>query len=101
MIEFPTMVYRVPGAHIGPNGTTYDFLGVNNQEEFDAAIAAGWSESVGLAAGIIREVREAKAAIKEITPPIRAEMEKKARKIGVPFNARTSDKVLAERIAAA
>jgi hypothetical protein len=34
-MEFPTIVYRVPGRHLRPHGT-YDYAGANTQEEFDA-----------------------------------------------------------------
>ena len=42
MIEFPTMVHRCPGRHSIAGGS-YDYIGVNDQQELDAVLAAGWS----------------------------------------------------------
>ena len=42
MIEFPTMVHRCPGRHSVAGGS-YDYIGVNDQQELDAVLAAGWS----------------------------------------------------------
>ena len=44
-MEFPTIVYKAKGSHIRPHGT-YDFVGVNTQEEFDAKLSEGWFESL-------------------------------------------------------
>lgn len=43
---FPTLVYKIPGAHFGPKGTTYDYLGVRNQDELDSAIQRGYFVSL-------------------------------------------------------
>ena len=42
MTEFPTMVHRCPGRHSVAGGS-YDYIGVNDQQELDAVLAAGWS----------------------------------------------------------
>jgi len=39
---FPTMVYCSPGIQRKPGGGTYDFDGVQTQEELDKKLAAGW-----------------------------------------------------------
>lgn len=107
MTDFPEMVYRVPGSHRGFRGNTFDFMGVNSAEELKAAQAAGWHLKIedAIAAvqakAVIAEVVEAQEAIDEISPATRDELEQKARELGVSFNARTKDEVLAERIAAA
>ncbi len=103
MTDFPTIVYRVPGPHRGPRGTTYAYLGVDDKTALAAAKAAGWHETLDAAigGGVIREVTEAKAAVSEIDPKTREELEAQAKKLGVSFNARTRDEVLAERIAEA
>lgn len=107
MSEFPDMVYRVPGQHVGPAGHTYDFLGVDDAAAMKAALASGWHRTIGdaiaalSAKAVIAEVVEAREAVAEIDPATREELEAKAKALGVSFNARTRDSVLAERIAAA
>ena len=67
--------------------------------------AAGWFPSYEEALGgkrakkIIASAEAFEDAIDEVSAPTRDELESKARQIGVSFNARTSDKKLAERIA--
>ena len=39
---FPTMVYCSPGIQRKPGGGTYDFDGVQTQEELDNKLATGW-----------------------------------------------------------
>lgn len=63
--DFPTMVYRTPGQHHGPAGTTYDFLGINNASDLKAALAKGWHASLAEAAATkpakeVIEIAEAK-----------------------------------------
>lgn len=102
MSDFPTIVYRLGGMY-PMTGGTYDCMGVDDADALIAALAAGWYASLEAAMGgkAVREMVEAKAAIAEITPEGRSEMEAKARKLGVRFNARTTDAVLAERLAEA
>jgi hypothetical protein len=103
--DFPEIVYRVPGLHREQNGGTFSYLGVNNQDELDAALADGWrltlAEAIAgvEAQAVVAEVVEAQDAIDDISPATRDELEAKAKELGVSFNSRTSDKVLAQRIA--
>lgn len=108
MSEFPDMVYRVPGLHNTGGGETFDYKGVNDQDELDAALADGWHrtlpDAIGAvvsAAEVIEAVSEAQDAIDDVTPATRDELEQKAKELGVSFNSRTSDAVLAQRIAEA
>lgn len=107
MSQFPDIMYRVPGRHYGADGRGFDYIGVNTAEEVLAAIDEGWHLSIEdaiatLDAGeVIDEVAEAKAVLADIDGDLRAALEAEARALKVSFNARTSDKVLAERIAAA
>jgi uncharacterized membrane-anchored protein len=100
-------MYRVPGRHYGADGRGFDYIGVNTAEEVLAAIDEGWHLSIedaiaALDAGeVIDEVAEAKAVLADIDGDLRAALEAEAKALKVSFNARTSDKVLAERIAAA
>lgn len=105
MTDFPTIMYRVPGPHKKPRGGTYGYRGADDQEAFDALLAKGWFPSyeeaaAGKIAGKIIEAAEAfEDAVDEVSAPTRDELETKAKELGVSFNARTSDKKLAERIA--
>lgn len=107
MSQFPDIMYRVPGRHYGAEGRGFDYIGVNTAEEVLAAIDEGWHLSIedaiaALDAGeVIDEVAEAKAVLADIDGDLRAALEAEAKALKVSFNARTSDKVLAERIAAA
>lgn len=114
MTDFPTIVYRVPGRHYGADGRGFDYLGVDDAEAFEAALADGWHATMEEAEGrvaaeiaedaaeeVVAEVIEAAEAIAELDPETRDALEAKAKELGVRFNGRTSDKVLAERIAAA
>ena len=40
------IVYKCPGNHRGPKGTTYSFKGVSTQEEADSLLSNGWSISL-------------------------------------------------------
>lgn len=106
MTTFPETVYRVPGLHRGFR-TTFDYAPVNSADELAAMEKAGWHLSIwdAIAAAkkgdVIAEVTEAKAAVAAIDDVTREALEEEAKRLGIPFNARTRDKVLAERIAAA
>lgn len=107
MSKFPTIVYRTPGPHKKPRGGSYAYRAAADKDAFDALIAKGWFPSyeeaaAGKAAGKIIEAAEAfEDAIDDVSAPTRDELEAKAKELGVSFNARTSDKKLAERIAEA
>jgi len=106
-MSFPTIMYRVPGPHKKPRGGTYAYRGAEDKAEFDALLKKGWFPSyeeaaAGKTAKKIIEAAEAfEDAIDEVSDPTRDELEAKAKELGVSFNARTSDKKLAERIAEA
>ena len=104
MTDFPTIVYRVPGRHWGPEGSTYDYKGIDDRAAFDIAIDAGWHETITDALGANRLVAAAEAledALDDVSPTARDELEQKAKSLGVSFNKRTTDAVLIQRIAEA
>jgi len=107
MSEFPDIVYRVPGPHYGADGRGFAYMGVNDADEMKAALADGWHRTIADAMGnteakaVLVEVAEAQEAVADIADETREALEVKAKALGVSFNSRTSDKVLAERIAAA
>jgi hypothetical protein len=113
-MDYPALVYRCPGAHFGPDGTTYDSLGVRDDEQLRAALADGWAESLVKAVEIylgasdefvanpVPDVDAAEAEeIKEGdegSPPTREELEEKANELGIKFDGRTTDRKLLEKI---
>ena len=107
MTDFPTIMYRVPGPHKKPRGGTYAYRGADDQEAFDALLAKGWFPSYEevVAGKVAGKTAKAEASVEEAiddeSAPTRDELETKAKELGISFNARTSDKKLAERIAEA
>lgn len=107
MSAFPTIVYRIPGPHKKPRGHSYAYRAANDEAQFDALIAKGWFASyedavaAKHASKVIAAADAFDDAIDEVSAPTRDELEAKAKELGVSFNARTSDKKLAERIAEA
>ena len=105
MTDYPTMVYRSPGSHRASGGGTFDYMGVDDEGTMRDALAKGWRATIaeaiaGTKAGaILTEVKEAQEAVDDVSPATRDELEQKARELGIGFNARTSDEVLAARIA--
>lgn len=110
------MVYRCPGAHFGPMGTTYESLGVEDDAGLRAALAEGWAETLPEAVSIyLNPVKfdefvavtlpnvDAEEAEKisegdEQNPPTREEIEQKANELGIKFDGRTTDRKLLEKI---
>jgi hypothetical protein len=98
MTEFPALVYRVPGKHLGAGGT-YDFEGVNNAEELQAKLKEGWFWSLTEAIESKETVPVAEAKESDDTaPPTRQELEQKATELGIKFDGRFSDKKIAQLI---
>ena len=93
---FPTILYRVPGAHFGPPGVTYDYRGIDTQEALEAALADGWHES--LAAAMASPVVAPVPA--DDAPVMRAELDQKAEELGIKVDGRWSDKRLISEIEA-
>lgn len=97
----PTIVYKASGPHQRLGGT-FDYKGVNTQEEFDAAIEAGWYPTLdeAVATKLLQGAGTAQLPSND-APPTRAELEQKATELGLKFDGRTSDKKLGEMIAEA
>ena len=103
MTDFPTIMYRTPGPHKKPRGKTYAYKGAADRAEFDALLGRGWFPSYedAVVGKIVAAVEALDDALDVVTPATRDELETKAKELGVSFNARTSDKTIAERIASA
>lgn len=84
-MDFPRLVYKSP--------TVY--LLVEEANQFDAALGAGWFASVPEA---VRGVADTPV---DTAPPTREELEQKATELGLKFDGRTSDRKLRDMIAAA
>ena len=99
-MEFPAFVYRCPGAHFGPNGTTYESIGVNDEAQLQSALKDGWSKTLVEAAISFIEPEEAIDSSEEISNsfPTREEMIQQAAKIGLKIDRRWNDAKLIEKI---
>ena len=104
MIEFPTILYRVPGTWPA-KGFTFATRPANNMDEYDAAVADGWHPSVPLA----EEAWRKPAAVQmpppqpppvpaDDAPPTRAEIEAKCRELGISVHHKHSDATLLKKI---
>lgn len=107
MDQFPQMLYKAGGPE-QIHGGAFSTLTVNDEAEHAAALADGWCENTPDAldadqAAKERAARDAAAklaAASDIKPPTREELEQKANELGIAFKPQTSDKKLAEAIAA-
>ena len=102
-MNFPTIVYRCPGPHFGPPGTTYQSVGVADQKALDKALGDGWYATLVEAVDMFLNPAPARVAIvsepvEDNAPPTRDEMMAKAAEIGLKVDQRWSDKTLANKI---
>ena len=98
---FPTIVYRCPGAHFGPDGSTFNSIGVADSEAYQAAITAGWSATLPAAVKLWRNGPDEPAANAEsadTAPPTRDEMLEQAEKLKIQVDKRWSDATLLKKI---
>ena len=103
MTDFPTIVYRCPGDRWGPPYTTFNSIGVTDQEAFDKALADGWFATLPEAVEVFLNPAPARVAVmsepvEDNAPPTRDEMLTKAAEIGLTVDKRWSDKTLANKI---
>lgn len=94
-MSFPTLVYKSPGNHFGPNGSTYNYVGVKDQAELDALLKDGWC--LTLLGAVTDEVED----VEDDSAPTREEMETMAAELGIKFDGRTTDAALSKKIDAA
>ena len=97
-MEFPNLVYRCPGPHFGPSGTTYVAEQVLDESDLAAALSAGWfatlPEAVEAFLAPPPSEPEAAPVPDDDAPPTRAELEAKAAELGLKVDGRWSDKRL-------
>lgn len=91
-MSFPTIVYKTPGNHQRAGGT-YSYLGIEDEQGLESALSSGWFRTLPEAiAGKADEAEDNSA-------PTRGELESKASELGIKFDGRTTDKLLADKIA--
>lgn len=105
--EYPKHLYTTPGPHVGNDGVTFGFIIVNDSEEEQAARAAGWKDFADAIAPKEqapldpKPPQDAPPADDDTRDPTRAELEAKAKELGIEFSPRIGDVKLGERIQAA
>lgn len=97
MTEFPCLLFKKDGPHFGPPGFTYDSCAARDAVHLAELLAAGWFYTLAEAI----DGKQSEPAQSEDAPVTRAELEQKARELGLQFHHRTGDKKLAEMIEAA
>lgn len=104
-----TMLYKHPGS-TDINGKSFDYTIVDD-DAVEQARAEGWSlttdeavqaQSAGLerVQSMALEQQAQGQQVADDAPPTRAELETKAKELGIKFDGRTSDKKLGDLIAA-
>lgn len=91
--QFPTLVYKGKGPYSRAGGT-YDFAATNDQEAFDAKLADGWFTTLPDAI----DANDKPVVVKSDAPPTRAELETKAKELGIQFGKKTTDAELSASI---
>jgi len=107
-MEFPRFVFKDHGPHQRAGGS-YDHALVESQAEFDAALKAGWFATLPEALETkpvavpppSTETKPMASPPADDAPPTRAELEAKAKELGIEFSPNIGDKKLGERIQAA
>lgn len=108
MDRFPQMLFKAGGLEQF-HGGSFSTLVVQDADALADALSAGWHETTPAAVEAQRaeQERAAQAAAAPATlepddtkPPTRAELEQKAVELGLDFDGRTTDRRLAEKIAA-
>jgi hypothetical protein len=96
--QFPTLVYKGHGQHSRAGGT-YDYVGVNDQEDLDVKLANGWFTTLPEAIDAYDKPVVVKS--EELLPTTRKEMEIKAKELTIKFDKKTTDAELSASITAA
>jgi len=104
-MDFPTLVYRCPGPHWGPPGTTYRADPVTDEADLAAALSAGWFATLPEAAEAFLAPAppptEPAPAPADDVPPTREELEAHCESLGLKIDGRWSDKRLMIELAKA
>ncbi len=90
------MLYKHPGKH-KLHGDMFDYI-IVEEDEIEDTIAKGWSLTTTEAKSFVNEDMDLRDPAVENTPPTRAEMETKAKELGIRFPANTKDATLLKKI---
>jgi len=93
-----TMLYKAPGPHeIHGGHFDYTIVDANEEGAIEAAKADGWFETTDEAKAAADEAKAQREA--ELNaPPTRAELEAKAKELGIQFSKKTTDEELGKLI---
>lgn len=94
-MEYPALVYKTPGPFTHGGGT-HDYVAVNDDDELEQRLAEGWFKS--MLEAIDGKPSEPEQEAKDNSAPTRAELEAKAKELGIAFDGRTSDAKLLGKI---
>jgi hypothetical protein len=98
-MSFPTIVYKCPGQHSAFAGQTYAYSAARDEDELAELVKAGWHDSLVAAVNAVNGVSVEKVEdVDDESAPTRAELEDKARELGLKFDGRTSDAKLGRMI---
>jgi hypothetical protein len=103
-MNYPSLVYRCPGAHFGPSGQSYDYRSVGSSDELVAAVKGGWSVTLLDAVEAATDARHDEEDDDENADDgavTRAELEQMAGDLGIKFDGRTTDAALLRKIESA
>jgi hypothetical protein len=94
-MEYPALVYKTPGPFTHGGGT-HDYIAVNDDAELEQRLAEGWFKS--MLEAIEGKTSASEQEEEDNSAPTRAEMEAKAKELGIAFDGRTSDAKLLGKI---
>lgn len=104
MDDYPKYVYRKTSFK-REDGSAFDTLLVNSDDEFASALKNGWHNDVISALTpknqLARIDDDVSAVLADDVPPTRAELELKAVELGIKFDGRTTDRKLSVLISEA
>lgn len=100
MNDFPRMLYKAGGPE-QIHGAQFHTLIVHDADELDAALGDGWAMSTPEALDAAKPKAVPNTIPDDSAPATREELERKANELQIKFDGRTSDKKLADLIAAA
>lgn len=95
-MSYPTHFFKTPGPH-RRQGHTFAYIHVPDAGAAKERLAEGWFRTFNEAAGIGTE--GAAAAADATKPPTRAEIEAKARELGIRFFPGWKDETILKKIA--
>jgi len=97
-MEFPRSLFKSPGDQwVG--GGSFAIEHVEDLAQYHAAKKAGWFDSVGEALEAWKSGKVTEP--EDNAPPTRAEMEQRAKELGIKFDGRTTDAALLRKISEA